>query len=103
MDQSLPTGNVLIAKGATKMTALNTLKLQLQHTLNTPSSDLSEGVREAVADAIYSCELGSWVALNNWINSWVEASDIYVADKDKEYQQGVRFVEQQWEAITGMF
>lgn len=85
------------------MTALNTLKVQLQHTLNAPNSSLSDGVREAVADAIYSCELGSWVALNNWINSWVETSDVNGAEFSKEYQQGVRFVEQQWEAITGMF
>lgn len=83
------------------MTALNTLKALLESILN--QEGLSEDFKEAVSDGIYACQLGSFVALNNWINSWVETSDAHVAEKDKEYQQGVRFVEQQWEAVTGMF
>lgn len=83
------------------MTALITLQAQLEPILN--QDGFSEDFKEAISDGIYACQLGSFVALNNWINSWVETSDVHVAEKDKEYQQGVRFVEQQWEAITGMF
>lgn len=81
------------------MTALTMLQTQLESVLN--QEGLSEDFKEAIEDGIYSCKLGSFVALNNWINSWVDEG--HVAENDKEYQQGVRFVEQQWEAITGMF
>lgn len=81
------------------MTALTTLQTQLQSILN--QEGLSEDFKEAVFHGIYACQLGSAEGLNGWILSWVDAED--VAEEDKEYQEGVRFVEQQWEAITGMF
>lgn len=85
------------------MTALNTLKAQLQPFVN--KEGLDENFKAAISDGIYACELGSWQALNQWIVSWTEIDpmNFQYMDEDKHYLEGVRFVEQQWEAVTGMF
>lgn len=85
------------------MTALTTLQTQLESILN--QEGLSEDFKEALRDAINACNLGSWQALNQWISHWVgwQTDNVVNRNDDYDYIQGVRFVEQQWEKVTGMF
>lgn len=83
------------------MTALITLQAQLESILN--QEGLSEDFKEAVSDGIYAGRLGQ-TALEQWMNSWINPTSLdYFSEDEKAYREGVRFVEQQWEAITGMF
>lgn len=83
------------------MTALNTLKAQLEPFVN--QKDLSEDFKAAISDGIYATTL-SQAALEQWIGLWVSPRSIEcTTEADIEYCKGVRLVEQQWEAITGMF
>lgn len=83
------------------MTALITLKSQLEHFVN--QEDLSEDFKAAISDGIYATTL-SQVALEQWIGLWMSPRSIEcTTEVDIEYCKGVRFVEEQWEEITGMF
>lgn len=74
---------------------LDILKEHLQKALN--ESTESDCYQEALSDGIYSCQLGTSTALEEWINIWISGPHNY------EYTKGVQFVEQQWHQITGMF
>lgn len=85
------------------MTALSTLQTQLQSILN--QEGLSDDFKEAVNHGIYACNLGSVAALENWINKWrVDKPTLETfSEDDKDYFNGVYFVEEQWYKVTGMF
>lgn len=82
---------------------LDILKEHLQNALN--DDEQFEGYSSALSDAIYSCSLGSVTALEEWMSSWtLDSPTIYnLSDEEKDYYEGVGFVEQQWHQITGMF
>lgn len=78
--------------------ALEILKIQLEKSLDETSE--TEDFKDSLRDAINACNLNSVAALEEWTNSWTEDPD---PEFEKEYQQGVQFVEEKWHAITGMF
>lgn len=86
------------------MNPLDLLKTQLQNALNESTEDVD--FTEALADAIYACNL-STKALEQFISSWVLPDaltiDRELDDCDIRYVKGVEFVEDRWHQITGMF
>jgi hypothetical protein len=82
---------------------LDILKSQLTDFLD--KSDQGEDFNDAVEDGIYACNLNSVKALEQWINPWVSIveEDYAPDDKARDYLNGVAFVEDQWNKITGMF
>lgn len=78
---------------------LEILKTQLEKALDETSE--TEDFKDSLRDSLYSCELGSIASLESFIGSWVNSTDL--SEEDKQYQQGVQFVEEKWHAITGMF
>lgn len=83
---------------------LDILKSQLTDFLD--KSDQEEDFNDAVEDGIYACSLGSFQALTEWISIWIGnhymGFDGY-SEQDLKYMQGVAFVEEQWNKVTGMF
>jgi hypothetical protein len=81
---------------------LEILEGQLQSILNDVA--FSPDFREAISDGLYACSLGE-AALNvlvfNWSNEQLGTDKL--SEEDKQYQEGVAFVEEQWHKITGMF
>lgn len=81
---------------------LDILKSQLTDFLD--KSDQGEDFNQAVEDGIYACGLGSFQALNEWISIWIHHQNLAnETEQDLKYMQGVAFVEDQWNKITGMF
>ena len=78
---------------------LEILKTQLEKSLDGTSE--TEDFKEALRDGLYSCELGSIASLESFIGSWAGSTGL--SEEDKQYQQGVQFVEEKWHQITGMF
>lgn len=75
---------------------IETLKGILQKALN--SSVEGKDFKDAISDAIYSCQFETVVALECWLNSW--SRPIVEITKDEiQYQQGVQFVAEQWDRI----
>ncbi|WP_391560668.1 hypothetical protein [Robertmurraya sp.] len=77
------------------MNPLDLLKTQLQNSLN--ESTESEDFNEALHDCSYACNL-SVTALEQHIGMWPDKGDW-----DIEYCRGIKFVEDKWHQITGMF
>lgn len=83
------------------MNPLDLLKTQLQNALN--ESTESEDFNDALSDAIYGCDL-SIKALETWMMSWIAPNYLeYISYEQNQYIQGVKFVEDKWYQITGMF
>lgn len=80
---------------------LDILKSQLTDFLD--KSNQGEHFNEALEDGVYACNLNSVKALEQWIASWVDTGEPTDAYWEKDYMQGVAFVEDQWNKITGMF
>ena len=76
------------------MDALNILKQRLQEGLNESSESVD--YQEALHDCSYACNL-SVKALEQHMEKWLNGPYNY------EYCKGIRFVEEQWHKITGMF
>ena len=80
---------------------LEILKTQLEKALDDTSLNID--FREGLADAMYACSLGE-AALNVLVFNWTKQQlPEDLSEEDKQYQQGVQFVEEKWHAITGMF
>lgn len=77
-----------------KLTAIGLLKAKLQRSLADSTS--SDDFNEALSDCAYACELGV-TALEQHMEKWLNGPYNY------EYCQGIKFVEEKWNAITGMF
>lgn len=83
------------------MNPLDLLKTQLQNALNELTE--SEDFKEALRDAINACNLNSVAALEQSLNSWTQSYVLITKEADKQYYDGVSFVEDKWHQITGMF
>lgn len=79
---------------------LEILKTQLEKALD--DDNQFEGYHLALSDAIYACKL-SVLALETWMNPWLDNEDVEPYSTDYDYREGVKFVEEKWHAITGMF
>jgi hypothetical protein len=81
---------------------LEALKKVLDKALNNPHFGIEyyASFIEAAQDAIYSCQLGTETALTQWLESW-KATDQDVCGTDKQYQQGVKFVQAEWNKLKG--
>lgn len=82
------------------MNPLDLLKTQLQNALN--ESTESVDYKDALEDGVYSCGLGI-TALEEWVSIWINPLYCNFSVKEAEYQKGVKFVEDKWHQITGMF
>lgn len=82
------------------MNPLDLLKTQLQNALN--ESTESEDYKNALEDGVYSCQFETQTALIQWINNWTKDFTLEY-DFDLEYRRGIKFVEDKWHQITGMF
>jgi tripartite-type tricarboxylate transporter receptor subunit TctC len=82
------------------MNPLDLLKTQLQNALS--ESTESEDFADALKDGIYSCDWETEAALVQWIESWSQHI-VEITRCEKDYQKGVKFVEDKWHQITGMF
>lgn len=84
------------------MNPLQVLKDRLQVVLNDGSRNAD--FREALCDGLYACSL-SEAALDCLLFSWSvgQIPTEELSDEDKQYQQGVAFVENEWHKITGLF
>lgn len=84
------------------MNPLQVLKERLNHEFT--KTHVSKDYVEALGDGLYACSLGE-AALNvlvfNWSNEQLGTDKL--SEEDKQYQEGVAFVEEQWHKITGMF
>lgn len=76
------------------MVPLQQLKERLQLALNGYSE--SADYQEALHDCSYACNL-SVTALEQHMEKWLDGPYNY------EYCRGIKFVEDQWHQITGMF
>ncbi len=74
---------------------LEILKTQLKKALD-ENVDRSDCFKEALHDCCYACNC-STVALEEHMEKWLNGPYNY------EYCQGIKFVEEKWHAITGMF
>lgn len=81
---------------------LETLKGILQGVVSEPTFGIQYyyDFIEAVQDGIYSCQFETEIALEQWIQSW-KIVDMSLTGLEKQYQQGVQFVAEQWEQIKG--
>jgi hypothetical protein len=84
------------------MNSLVLLKERLQTVLN--GSTESESFKDAISEGLYACDL-SVIGLEQWIAHWIEwkSEDVVNRNDDHDYLEGVKFVEEQWHKITGMF
>ena len=73
---------------------LQQLKERLQTVLD--ESTESDCYQEAISDCAYACNL-SVTALEQHMEKWLNGPYNY------EYCKGIRFVENEWHKITGMF
>jgi len=80
---------------------LEILKTQLEKALDETSE--TEDFKEALRDAVNACNLNSVAALEQWLNPWTYAYALITEESEKNYYNGVQFVEEKWHAITGMF
>jgi hypothetical protein len=55
----------------------------------------------AIQDGLYSCDL-SVVALEQWISIWTQTDSHCLTEDEVEYQEGVKFVSDEWEIIKGV-
>lgn len=88
--------------GTNQMNPLDLLKTQLQNALNDSSANAD--FREALGDGLYACSLGEAaldVLVFNWSNEQLDLEGL--SESDINYQKGVKFVEDKWHQITGMF
>lgn len=76
------------------MNPLDLLKTQLQNALNESTESID--FNEALHDCSYACNL-SVTALEQHIERWLNGPYNY------EYCRGIKFVEDKWHQITGMF
>ena len=82
------------------MIALQQLKQILNHEFT--KTHTSEDYVEGISDGIYACQFPTATALEQWIGLWNSSQDvdyIYGGEFSKEYQKGVRFVENEWNKI----
>lgn len=83
------------------MNPLDLLKTQLQSALNESTETID--FKSALEDATYSCTLDSVTALEQWVDIWTQTDSHLMTESEIQYQHGVKFVEEQWHKITGMF
>lgn len=76
------------------MNPLQQLKEILQKSLS--ESTESDCYQEALSDCAYACDLGV-TALEQHMEKWLDGP------YDYEYCKGIKFVEDNWHQITGMF
>jgi hypothetical protein len=76
------------------MNPLDLLKTQLQNALNESTESID--FNEALHDCSYACNL-SVTALEQHMERWLNGPYNY------EYCRGIKFVEDKWHQITGMF
>lgn len=76
---------------------LETLKGILQKALN--DDNQFEGYQLALSDAIYACSLSN-IALETWMNPWLDHDDVEPYSNDYDYKQGVQFVAEQWDRVV---
>lgn len=76
------------------MNPLDLLKTQLQNALNESTESID--FNEALYDCSYACNL-SVTALEQHMEKWLNGPYNY------EYCRGIKFVEDKWHQITGMF
>lgn len=83
------------------MNPLDLLKTQLQNALNESTETID--FKSALEDATYSCTLDSVTALEQWVAIWTQTDSHLMTESEIQYQHGVKFVEDKWHQITGMF
>ncbi len=80
---------------------LEMLKTVLQKALNESTESID--FKSALEDATYSCTLDSVAALEQWVAIWTQTDSHLMTESEIQYQKGVKFVEDKWYQITGMF
>lgn len=76
---------------------LETLKGILQKALTEPND--SEDYKDAISNAIYSCQFETTTALEQWLSIWTLTDHHLLTEDEIEYQEGVQFVAEQWDRV----
>lgn len=79
------------------MNSLIILNDRLQNTLD-DLSDL-DCHHQCLSDAVYSCQLGTPTALEQWLAIWTQTDSHCLTETEMHYQEGVQFVADTWEEI----